>query len=561
MNILKPKTLISRSIFNLDSCFFHVELVRAVEELACVISGQVAVNSLPKGPGGAACKGLSCRRPLDSGMLQQLRIRRVHSFHLLLICVLSTCSFGLGFLAAVHPSSESAVPTLHVLSVAADESFPHRSRHDASARISVVGVTATVAVPQEEEPLSSVVFQKMLPYPFEHVIQLWEGGPPDPNFLREEVVVQKHGAEEHRTKRLYTRNPLPWILKKTFVREEVFVFAEDQRINLQKRYSVSSCDNKVLESFGKLHRVACMSAHKDNPNWTNFTQSITCDFTSMYGAAIKHTMERFAETLFLKSAKSGTDILEIELRSRSLAATVAKPVDISTSYQSTTSVQVSHPFLFATLSSWGGGSLVRCIVSCVLKVWDIIRDYTGMGAAANRTTTSSSTTSLTSTKCATRLSFSPTSENLMCRVASLAIIFFSQALLLHSLQYVGDAVVKARSLETESASSRSLGRRVGVGQAGGVDGGGVAVGTGGLAALLQLPEMLLQSVNRAVGGEGEKEHARREERARERAAGSKTARGGDEGGRGQREKQHFPVSTEEFHKMAAAAAAFVFPSK
>jgi len=529
-----------------------------------VISGQVAVNSLPKGPGGAACKGPSCRRPLDSGMLQQLRIRRVHSFHLLLICVLSTCSFGLGFLAAVHPSSESAVPTLNVPSVAADEALPHRSRHDASARITVVGVPATVAVPQEEdepEPLSSVVFEKMLPYPFEQVIQLWEGGPPDPNFLREEVVVQKHGAEEHRTKRLYTRNPLPWILKKTFVREEVFVFAEDQRINLQKRYSVSSCDNKVLESFGKLHRVACMSVHKDNPNWTNFTQSITSDFTSMYGAAIKHTMERFAETLFLKSAKSGTDILENELRSRSLAATVTKPVENSTPYQSATSVQVSHPLRFATLSSWGGGSLVRCIVSYVLKVWDIIRDYTGMGAATNRTTTSSTTTSLTSTKCATRLSFSPTSENLICRVASLAIIFFSQAALLHSLQHVGDAVAKARSLETESASSRSLGRRVGVGNSGFVNGGGMGVGTRGLAALLQLPEMLLQRVNRAVGGEGEREHARREERARERAAGSKTARGGDEGGGGQRERQHFPVSTEEFHKMAAAAAAFVFPSK
>jgi len=53
-----------------------------------------------------------------------------------------------------------------------------------------------------------------------------------------------------------------------------------------------------------------MSPHPDNANWTSFEQTMTANFTGSFGNAIKLTMERFAETLFLQSAKRGADILE-----------------------------------------------------------------------------------------------------------------------------------------------------------------------------------------------------------------------------------------------------------
>ena len=37
------------------------------------------------------------------------------------------------------------------------------------------------------------------------------------------------------------------------IRDETFVFEEEERINRQERYCASSCDNKVLESIVKAH--------------------------------------------------------------------------------------------------------------------------------------------------------------------------------------------------------------------------------------------------------------------------------------------------------------------
>lgn len=57
-----------------------------------------------------------------------------------------------------------------------------------------------------------------------------------------------------------------------------------------------------------------MSPHPGNANWTSFEQTMTANFTDIFGSAIKLTMERFAETLFLQSAKRGADILEDALQ-------------------------------------------------------------------------------------------------------------------------------------------------------------------------------------------------------------------------------------------------------
>ena len=90
----------------------------------------------------------------------------------------------------------------------------------------------------------------------------------------------------------------------------MFVFEESQRIDEQQRYSISTCDNKVLENMIKAHRSASMRADPQNPNWTVFEQTMTISISGMFGNTVKSQLESFAEGLFLSSAESGTKILE-----------------------------------------------------------------------------------------------------------------------------------------------------------------------------------------------------------------------------------------------------------
>ena len=97
------------------------------------------------------------------------------------------------------------------------------------------------------------------------------------------------------------------------IRDEQFVFEESQCIDLTKRFSASSCDNKVLESIVKAHRSASMRADPNNPNWTIFEQSMTVSISGVLGQTIKTQLESFAESLFLSAAESGTNMLEATL--------------------------------------------------------------------------------------------------------------------------------------------------------------------------------------------------------------------------------------------------------
>jgi hypothetical protein len=108
------------------------------------------------------------------------------------------------------------------------------------------------------------------------------------------------------------------------LRDEMFIFEEDQRIDLQKRYSLSFCDNKVLESMVKAHRTANMRADPNNPNWTIFEQSMTISITGLFGNTVKRQLEAFAENLFISSAESGTTKLE-----ESLAASEARKAEMA----------------------------------------------------------------------------------------------------------------------------------------------------------------------------------------------------------------------------------------
>ena len=79
---------------------------------------------------------------------------------------------------------------------------------------------------------------------------------------------------------------------------------------MQERFSKSTCCNRVLQNVGILYREAHMSVHEKNPNWTIFEQRMKANFTLSFGVHVKHAMERFAETLFINSARCNTDILE-----------------------------------------------------------------------------------------------------------------------------------------------------------------------------------------------------------------------------------------------------------
>ena len=260
----------------------------------------------------------------------KMRTRRVHVVQLLLVCLLASTTFAFGFLVAVRPlaNANPSPPAPHHVSLP-----PHPQAAwpsvvppalaepgEAPAADGVDSESLDEREPADKIVLKTATFTKILPFPFEQVRDYWENGPPDPNFIREDIVLQMNGAEEHRSKTIYTNNPLPWILKKTLIRADFFVFREEQHVNLRDKYSHASCWNQCLQSIGILTREARMSAIADKPGWTKFEQTITTNFTTAYGYGVKDTMERFAIGLFINTAKRGTDTLERTLRGLSARA-------------------------------------------------------------------------------------------------------------------------------------------------------------------------------------------------------------------------------------------------
>jgi len=164
--------------------------------------------------------------------------------------------------------------------------------------------------------IKAAEFRRVIKYPFEIVNEAWENGPEDPNFIKEEVKTTRKGAEVLLKKTIYTKNPLPFLIKKTIVRDEFFVFDEEQTINHKQRSSSSWTVNRVLENICKAHRTFSLRADPSNPNWTLMEQSITVTVTDAFGGAIKSQLEKFAEGAFLSSCERGTDILEKSLASK-----------------------------------------------------------------------------------------------------------------------------------------------------------------------------------------------------------------------------------------------------
>lgn len=124
--------------------------------------------------------------------------------HLAAIILLSMLTFAFGFMSA-FPNAPGHADVAEQLEQAAPDSVQSTD-------------VVTSPVPAEKEaPIvgKSAVFSCVLRYPFESVLKAWEGGPPDPNFIKEDVKVELHGSEERKHKTIYTKNPLPYVIRKT----------------------------------------------------------------------------------------------------------------------------------------------------------------------------------------------------------------------------------------------------------------------------------------------------------------------------------------------------------
>jgi hypothetical protein len=62
---------------------------------------------------------------------------------------------------------------------------------------------------------TSAEIRCVIPYPFEVVHNAWETGPQDVNFIREDKKETWCGSEMAVQKTIYTRNPFPFLIKKT----------------------------------------------------------------------------------------------------------------------------------------------------------------------------------------------------------------------------------------------------------------------------------------------------------------------------------------------------------
>jgi hypothetical protein len=126
-----------------------------------------------------------------------------------MVVLLSAITFAYGFISAFQAGQKEASCERSYMSPA-----EKLENSEVGSQVTSEDVTSSDSDLEITETRSAV-FSTTLPFPFESVLQAWEGGPPDPNFIKEEVHVEMHGLEERRSKTIYTKNPLPYVIRKT----------------------------------------------------------------------------------------------------------------------------------------------------------------------------------------------------------------------------------------------------------------------------------------------------------------------------------------------------------
>eukprot|EP00286_Rhodomonas_abbreviata_P015102 CAMPEP_0181318164 /NCGR_PEP_ID=MMETSP1101-20121128/16859_1 /TAXON_ID=46948 /ORGANISM="Rhodomonas abbreviata, Strain Caron Lab Isolate" /LENGTH=362 /DNA_ID=CAMNT_0023425613 /DNA_START=264 /DNA_END=1352 /DNA_ORIENTATION=- len=164
---------------------------------------------------------------------------------------------------------------------------------------------------QDEIDLTSTqgeqaTFVKSLPFPFEVVHNTWENGPPDQNLLWEDLEVRHVGTEEIKKKFIHTKNPLPFILRKTVFRLEEFVFEEEQSIDLRQRYSKAWSENRCFEGLVKARRTFHLKEDPNNKGWSVLEQTLSVSASSVLGNTVKHQLEKIALSMFLNTCRTSS---------------------------------------------------------------------------------------------------------------------------------------------------------------------------------------------------------------------------------------------------------------
>mmetsp|Transcript_41501 Transcript_41501/g.84843 ORF Transcript_41501/g.84843 Transcript_41501/m.84843 type:complete len:373 (+) Transcript_41501:109-1227(+) len=156
----------------------------------------------------------------------------------------------------------------------------------------------------------TVKFAMSLPFPFEVVHRTWENGPPDENLIREDVQVSLVGTEEIKKKFIYTKNPLPFLLRKTIIRTEEVIFEEEQRIDLRHRYSKAWSVNRCFESLVQARRTFDLKEDPEHKGWSILEQSLAVSASSALGNTVKQQLEKFALSIFYNTCESSTNELK-----------------------------------------------------------------------------------------------------------------------------------------------------------------------------------------------------------------------------------------------------------
>jgi hypothetical protein len=204
------------------------------------------------------------------------------------------------------------------------------------------------------EDIKGSSLQRVLPFPFEVVFEAWTGGPPDPNFLKEEALEESEKDGEAVLKKLlYTKNPLPLVLRSTVVhtlpnslasstmrnhagrlaaslqaiatvssepdksplqsdqvRDPHFIFEEEQRTNAKARYSKSWSVNRSWGGVVTARRSLRIQKHPENPEWTILEQAMDVQIgDSIIGSRMANQLEQFANGIFISTVSRSADEL------------------------------------------------------------------------------------------------------------------------------------------------------------------------------------------------------------------------------------------------------------
>lgn len=187
-------------------------------------------------------------------------------------------------------------------------------------------------------PKSNAKLELEFPYPFEVVLRTWENGPKDPQFLREEVSVSRSGNHIEKSKTIFTKNPFPYLIQKTVMRDPELIFLEVESINMKDKVAQYWSVNKCMEYVGRAYRTSTIRAHPTKKGYTLIEQGGGVEVNTNVPGALRGPIENFACGAFIDVCKQALDKLNVTLHRQSLrtgSPTATEPVEEAASSTTT----------------------------------------------------------------------------------------------------------------------------------------------------------------------------------------------------------------------------------